>query len=219
MAVKIGIADIRVGWTPEQMEANSGPTIVRFSHPQPNFYTISPSEAPGPFFDTVIKKLGSDKIEMLSIYAHGIAMEDKTGIHGGFGIELGSEDITLANADSLFRRFNGKFQSALLGIELVGCAVAEKSKVGPANQVSVGDGIALCEAIAAAAGTCVRASSSAQRFDEISQFTTSVPDRTTVVGRVSRDGVVMDPGPWEGNVWIISSKNRKLISRDGGTFP
>jgi hypothetical protein len=217
MAVKIGIADIRIAWNDEQAASGSGP-LLKLVHPQPTFYTIGPEDDVPDLFDRVIKEVGNTKIELLSIYAHGYGERDVTGLHGGFGIELGKDHVTMDNADALFARFNGKFQNPLLGIELVGCEVAAQSRVKVGNTIKIGDGIKLCQTIAAAAGTCVRASSSMQTFNPIGEFTKVVPDPTAPLGRGSRGGVEVDPGPWEGNVWLICAKGRRLLSNRGGTF-
>ena len=218
MAVRIGIADVRIAWSDEQAEAGSGP-LLKLVHPQPTFYTMGPKDDVPDLFDRVIKDLGANQIELLSIYAHGYGERDVTGLHGGYGIELGKDHVTIDNAEKLFARFNGKFLDPQLGIELVGCEVAARSKVKVGNTIRIGDGVKLCQTIAGAAGACVRASSSMQAFTPIGEFTKVVPDPSSPVGRSSQSGVEIDPGPWEGKVWIICAHGKaRLLSSHGGTF-
>lgn len=218
MALRIGIADIRVAWSDAQLKTGSGP-LLNLVHTQPTFYTIGPQDDLPDLFDRVIKEIGNSRIDLLSIYAHGYGVGAATHLHGGFGIELGKDHITIDNADSLFSPFNGKFLNPLLGIELVGCQVAAQSRVKVGNQIRVGDGLKLCQTISAAAGTCVRASSSDQTFTPIKEFSRVVPDPSAPAGRASRDGVEIDPGPWEGNVWLICAKKKPtLLSNRGGMF-
>lgn len=218
MALTIGIADTRIVWSDEQAAKGSGPQL-KLIHPQPTFYTIGATDDVAALFDRVIAELGASKIELLSIYAHGFGERDSKGVlHGGFGIELGKDNITIANAASLFARFKGKFLKPQLGIELVGCEVVQKSTVKVGNQVKVGDGVKLCQTIAAAAGTCVRASSSRQAFTITKDFTKVVQDPSAPLGRVSREFVEVEPGPWEGNVWLICAQGRHLLSDHGGRF-
>ncbi len=155
MALRIGIADIRVAWSDAQLKTGSGP-LLNLVHTQPTFYTIGPQDDLPDLFDRVIKEIGNSRIDLLSIYAHGYGVGEATHLHGGFGIEFGKDHITIDNADSLFSPFNGKFLNPLLGIELVGCQVAAQSRVKVGNQIRVVDGLKLCQTISAAAGTCVR---------------------------------------------------------------
>ena len=210
MSVRITVADVRIGWTEQQLASGKGPPLVRMQNPSPSFYPVGPGDSLAALFDRVLAGLGGDTIEMLSIYAHGYVMKDARGqLHGGYGIAIGSEDIVPDNAASLFGRFKGRFANPVLGIELVGCQVAVRSSVKTATAVEVGDGVALCRAIAVAAGTCVRASSDSQKFDTVAEFTAIVADPAAPLGRGTRSGTVIDPGPWEGNTWIICEKGSR----------
>jgi len=207
MSVRISIADVRIGWTKEELKSGKGPPLVRLQNPSPKFYRIGPRDSLAGLFDRILTELDGGMIEMLSIYAHGYVEEDaRHRMHGGYGIVIGLEDILPGNAAALFGRFKGDFAKPVLGIELVGCKVAVRSAVKIGATVAVGDGVALCRAIATAAGTCVRASSEAQKFDAVAEFTTIVADKTSPLGRSMQSGTVVDPGPWEGNTWIICEK-------------
>ena len=140
-------------------------------------------------------------------------------LHGGFGIGLGKVHLILDNAVSLFARFNGRFLNALLGIELVGCQVAAQSRVKVPSTIRVGDGLKLCQTIAVAAGTCIRASSSDQTFTTIGAFAKIVPDPSAPLGKASRDGLEVDPGPWDGNEWLIYANGKTTpLSKHDGSF-
>jgi len=143
------------------------------------------------------------RIDRFSLYAHGYAMEDSKRIaHGGYGLQLGKDDLTVENAEAAFSLLNGKFDPENGVIELVGCAIAVTSRVG----VNIGDGIKLCEIISkAAGGVCVRASSDKQSFDNTTFTEKSVSSSSAPTG------VESDPGPWEGNVWNIRVRNGKTI--------
>ncbi len=209
MGVKISVADIRIGWTPEQEAAGSGPAFVRLvSRPQ-NFYSLGPADSVGAVFDGILKDIGSEKIEVLSIFGHGYVEKDaKNEMHGGFGMQFGKDDILVNNADALFRRFNGRFAGGTYGIELVGCRVAEQSRVKTSKGLQVGDGLKLCEIIARAANTNVRASPASQVFTTVSEFSRIVNDPSAPLGRASRQGEEVDPGAWEGNTWVIGPKGK-----------
>ncbi len=207
MPVRITIADVRIGWEEEELESGTGPPLVKFQNPSPFFYPIGPQDSLPDLFDKVLDDVGAEKIEMLSIYAHGYARKDPAGKpHGGYGMQVGKDDIQPDNATSLFARFRGHFANPLLGIELVGCEVAVRSAVRTATAVAVGDGVALCRAIAVAAGTCVRASTGKQNFDTVATFTKVVPNPAAPLSREVQSGTVVNPGPWEGNTWIICAR-------------
>jgi len=207
MSVRITIADVRIGWSEEELKREKGPALIRFKNPSPFFYAIRPADSLPDLFDKVLADAGTEKIEMLSIYAHGYAELDPAGNpHGGYGLQIGARDIKPGNAASLFARFKGHFANPTLGIELVGCEVAVRSSVKTAAGVAVGDGVALCRTIAEAAGTCVRASSDKQKFDTVATFDKVVANPAAPLGKDSQSGTVMDPGPWEGNTWIICPK-------------
>lgn len=210
MAVKISIADVRIGWTEQQLASNNGPPLVKLATNPQTFYSIGPDEPVGPLFARVVKELGGDKIELLSIFAHGYVVPDaKNILHGGFGVQFGKDDIQVGNAETLFAAFKGKCPSKTVGIELVGCEVAARSRVVSGKTVEVGDGIDLCTRIAKGADTCVRASPSAQLFATVAEFSKMTNDPNGFMGRGSQSGTVVDPGTWEGNTWVICKNGRR----------
>ena len=122
---------------------------------------------------------------------------------------LGKDDILMQNAEALFTAFKGKCPSGTVGIELVGCEVAARSRVKTGAAVEVGDGIELCTRIAKGADTCVRASPASQIFSTLGEFSKIVNDPTNSLGRGSQTGTVVDPGIWEGNIWVICKNGRR----------
>lgn len=207
MAYRISVADVRIGWTESELDSESarpGPPLVKLANPGPHFYVIGPNDGVAALFDRVLNELGGSTIELLTIYAHGYVYKDAKNVsHGGYGVAFGKDDITIGNAADLFGRFKGKFVASAFGIELVGCRVAETSRVKVNGHVEVGDGSALCRIIAGAAGTCVRASKVSQVFHTVAEFDKVVPDPDSPLGRSSKQGRVVDPGAWEGNTWVI----------------
>ena len=210
MAVKISVADVRIGWTEQQLALGNGPLLVKLATNPRNFYSLGPNDPVGPLFARIVQDVGSDRIEMLSIFSHGYVVKDsRNALHGGYGVQFGKDDILVQNAEALFAGFKGKCPSGTVGIELVGCEVAARSRVQNGASVEVGDGIALCTQIAKGADTCVRASPASQIFATVAEFSKIVSDPTKPLGRGSQTGNVVDPGIWEGNVWVICKNGRR----------
>lgn len=201
MGINIVMYDVRIGWDEEQQHGTkSPPQQVILKNHGPNFYPVHPGDSILSQFKMVAEETYKP-IDRFSLYAHGYAMEDsKRIVHGGYGLQLGKNDLTIENAEAAFSLLNGKFDPENGLIELVGCAVAVTSRV----RTNIGDGIKLCEIISkAAGGICVRASSDKQSFD-----TTPFTEKTAS-SSAAPSGVISDPGPWEGNVWNIRVKNGK----------
>ena len=186
-----------------------GAIACQAGDPTEAFLQHRPQRFRGPLFDRIVADLNGEHIELLSIFAHGYVLKDAQNVlHGGYGVQFGKDDILVQNAETLFRRFNGKCPSNTVGIELVGCEVAAQSKVKQGKSVEVGDGIDLCKRIALGASTWVRASPSAQIFATVGEFSRIVADPANPTGRGSQTGMVVDPGVWEGNIWVISKDGR-----------
>ena len=176
-------------------------------HPQgPYDLVVGPESDLDLLFADIIDKSYGKSIENLILMSHALYRPDAGGKHHfGFGIELGKNNITLANAASLFSRLRGCFANPLRGIELRGCSVAAHSRVvGAAGVVAVGDGLSLCQAIADAAQTGVLASAEAQvgacevmptaGIRRSGATITAIAD--TTVGRCAL-------GSWTGQVWTF----------------
>jgi hypothetical protein len=142
------------------------------------------------------------KIGMLIIAAHGYAERGADGkAHDGFGMQLCKEDLDMQSVH-YFRALEGLFESHDLGITLLGCGVAAQERVSMAGGVSrVGFGERLCKAIAVATVTGVMASSNLQNVTS-GQLTQRINGRIETLD-------TMDPGPWEGNVWIFTPDGTK----------
>jgi hypothetical protein len=201
MGINIVMYDVRIGWDEDQQKGiKPPPQQVILKNHGPNFYPVHPGDSTLSQFRMVAEE-NYKHIDRFSLYAHGYAMEDSKRIaHGGYGLQLGKDDLTVENAEAVFSLLNGKFDPENGLIELVGCAIAVSSRVG----TIIGDGINLCEIISkAAGGIYVRASSDKQNFG-----TTPFTEKT-VSSSTAPSGVESDPGSWEGNVWNIRVKKGK----------
>ena len=157
--------------------------------PKPYHFEVTPTDKVKTVLDSVAKVVGTDTIRILSLYAHGYVAKDRRGHeHGGFGIQFGTG--LYQSTVSAFEVLGGKFSSQI-GIELVGCAVAVQDGYRDPLDNATSGGKDLCFAIARAARTAVRASSSDQKFH--------------YGPKEGQDGgqQYTDPGPWEGDVWIF----------------
>jgi hypothetical protein len=145
------------------------------------------------------------KIRMLIIAAHGYAEEaiDKT-THDGFGMQLCQEDLDM-NSVHFFRMLDGLFESHELGITLLGCGVAAQKRVMTKNGPKMGFGEKLCKAICAGTATGVMASTSVQKIFQ-GQITQRIRDQIETV-------TALDPGPWEGDVWIFRPDGSKTKAK------
>ena len=185
--------------------AHGGPTpktVTCPGLPGKPFFTDEKTDA-GAVFDDLLKDLGGDRIQLLTLLAHGYY--DASTSMEGLGIQFGKDDIEIGNVGRLFGRFRGRFQSKAHGIELIGCSVAGAEVFSPAQQrrVCIAGGTALCQFIADTAGTAVRASPDVQ--DLAQRVKASRLGHKYVDGRMVPDeaatDVEVDPGPWEGRVW------------------
>lgn len=136
-----------------------------------------------------------EKIELLTIAAHGYAEEDTHGkTHDGFGMQLCREDLDM-NTVSSFRALDGYFKNRDLGIALLGCGVAEQKTIRTSAGVKTGFGQRLCRAICMGASVGVMASSSVQHITETT-FKQRFGARVDLIKSI-------DAGAWEGDVWLF----------------
>jgi hypothetical protein len=168
------------------------------------------------FLQDVKKRVGRNKINVLSILCHGLGYEEyrdeaKTKIkviHGGFGMEFCDENI-LPTTVRNFRALRGLFANRNLGIKLIGCAAAaeEQFNVVPSGKEKKRSfGRRLCWSLARATGTGIMASSSLQDVDVNKLY------RKVRSGWEIKDvevGKCVEPGKWEGKVWILTP-DRKI---------
>jgi hypothetical protein len=132
---------------------------------------------------------GAGGLRKLIIMAHGYA----TGGHGGYGIQLGQEGLTLQTVD-LFAALKGKIKSIIL----YSCAAADTA---PGKRMTGGDGNLLVSRLAARTAACVVASSAFQVY--------------TYGGSKNQP---INFGAWEGDVYLYGPNgNRRLI--DWGWVP
>jgi hypothetical protein len=145
----------------------------------------------------------NNKIAMLIIAAHGYSVTGMDGGHfQGFGMQLCDTGLDIKSVH-FFRALDGLFADADLGITLLGCGAAAQSRVITKNGgVEMGFGERLCKAMAQATSTGVMASSDVQRaeFGEITE---------RIKGNVATTQVI-DPGGWEGDVWIFKPDGTKI---------
>jgi hypothetical protein len=124
----------------------------------------------------------------LRIYCHGI--EDLATGHGGLGLKLCTEDLTLGTVAAL-RPLNGWVS---YGIDIYSCAAAD---VVPGYEGTSGDGRLLCGRIAAITQTVVRAATRPQIYYS---FDTRRPGETVVpINFGAWEGPVLTFGPRGGN--------------------
>ena len=57
MSVRISIADVRIGWTKEELKSGKGPPLVRLQNPSPKFYRIGPRDSLAGLFDRILTEL------------------------------------------------------------------------------------------------------------------------------------------------------------------
>jgi hypothetical protein len=132
---------------------------------------------------------GAGGLKKLIVMAHGY----ESGGHGGFGIQLGKEGLTLATVDR-FSALKGLVKSIIL----YSCAVAETA---PGRRMTDGDGGLLIARLAARTQAYVVASSALQYY------------------YAGTSGISpIDFGTWEGDVYLFGpSGNKRLI--DWGWIP
>ena len=161
--------------------------------------------------DDLLLKVKDDKIGLLQIFAHGLgvfeyadkAKKQLKAIHGGFGVELCKENLTMSTVER-FGRLSGKFGAADVGIKLLGCAVAAAPKSvreTPGATPKIGFGRELCQRLANLTGAGVMASEALQDAtirDEPISFRTA--------GQIKSIEACVTLGDWEGTVWVFSPK-------------
>ncbi len=132
---------------------------------------------------------GHGGIEELHIMCHGfeaiVGVNLQSQQRGGFGLQLGREGVTLANA-SVMRWLRGQVQI----ITIHACATADTA---PGNEGTDGDGRQLCREIAAHTGAEVIAGVLAQQYTYF----------TDGSGRI-------DFGDWEGPVLRFSPNGHMM---------
>jgi hypothetical protein len=128
------------------------------------------------------------------IMCHGF--EDGAG-HGGYGLQLGAENLTLSTVTS-FRTLRG-----LVSVVIVfSCAAAD---VAPGANHTSGDGAWLCTQLAVMTQAKVVASSATQTY--------TYSDSSY---RIFRSPI--DFGKWEGDVFEFSPDGNKRLLKKGGWF-
>jgi len=144
--------------------------------------------------------LGNRKIDTLKICAHGVVITDPRTHAQLYTIDFCTEGITASSATA-FSALKGKFKGTTLpGIELIACGSTDTAQ--QSSKVLIGQGIALCQAMANAAGAVVKASPDVQSVGE-QTLRANPGDPTSMATEV-----VINPGPWEGRVWYFRPGKR-----------
>ena len=193
-----------------------------FKNPAPFDFVCGPETEMTKLFADIKKRCGAKKIASLQILSHAFyvpesTIKSKENPDGaierfGFGVQFCSEGINEETAGN-FSAFRGMFASAR-GISLQGCAVAATSTViktvGHFHFVRIGDGAALCQKIADAAGTGVVASSDPQPGPCDVEFRTYKVRNGAKVEMIEEKSPPMncEAGPWSGNVWLFTPKGK-----------
>ena len=146
----------------------------------------------------IIEVAGSKKISSLGLYCHGIGKiiyQNCTMVcaaHGGYGLQLGADDLTFSNIGKL-TRLAGRFAPGAV-MDIYSCAAADS---GPAESSFSGHGVQLMLEIAANTGVLVRASGTIQTY------------QTTTTTFSMAPSMNVDFGEWEGTVWLFDPKTGK----------
>lgn len=140
--------------------------------------------------------LGSRRIATLTLVGHGISGKDaRTGAQI-YVYEICKEYITEFSAPA-FGILKGKFASRTVpGIELISCGPSGSQKSVLLDKALISQGVKICQAVANAAGTAVRASPDTQLYGS------SMVSMATAADPLARR-LVVNPGPWEGKVWTF----------------
>ena len=204
------IFDVRIAWSPDQQAGKTPPPpVVKLINPPLDTFQLKPTDDIAALFKNIGHDFAKGSVQSLTIYAHGYAERDvKGGIHGGYGLQLGQQDIVNGNAAQLFGELKGLFATPF-GISLIGCEIAVQSAVKVGSKVVIGDGIALLQIVADAAGTGVKATRSQQEFE----VTPGKGVNGMMVGgvrqRVEFETATVDPGPIEGLVISVSPHKKR----------
>jgi len=143
------------------------------------------------WIDSYAKSQGS--LDNLYIMCHGYEadwnLQDQTCTmftHGGFGLALCAEGLSLANAD-----VTTALKGDIKKITIFACATAD---TGPGNEGTVGDGMRFCGEIALYTGATVIAATQTQFY---------VMEKTFWEWLTDKPGDI-DFGDWEGPVYSFS---------------
>lgn len=199
-AVKIAMIDKRV---------NSRADVLRLKEPVDHTLIVDASKPLKTALTEAATWAGNRKIEVLKIVAHGVTTTDPKSRLQAYSIAFCKEEITARTA-AAFAVLKAKFQSTTLpGIELIACGSTESG--GTASKTLISQGIALCQAVANAAGAVVKASPEVQTVGERTMRASTDP-------RVMKIKVVINPGPWEGRVWYFRPNQRGPYVRKAGSY-
>jgi hypothetical protein len=131
---------------------------------------------------TQVVARGSGGIRRLIIMAHGY---EDAGHRGGYGIQLGSDGLTLSTVN-LFSALRGLVTSIIL----YSCAVADTA---PGTRMRAGDGNLLISRLAARSRAYVVASNATQYY--------SIGNQTQP----------LDFGSWEGDVYLYGPNGQRRL--------
>lgn len=153
---------------------------------------------------------GNRKISVLKILAHGVVVTDPNTRLQMYLIDFCKDGITAATA-SMFSGLKGCFRSTVLpGIELIACGATDTGASGQ-SKITISQGISLCQGVANAAGTVVKASPDVQNIGVRTMRASRDP-------RVMSKKVVLNPGPWEGRIWYFRPGRRAPYVRGSNTY-
>jgi hypothetical protein len=169
---------------------------ARLHDQEPTDLVVTPQMSMPQVISAILGKLGPNRLDRLAIFAHGyVRYHDQTlqmSNVGGFGVQLGKEDLKFGTVDQ-FARLKGRFAPGGR-IDMFACQVADTAAPdGPARS-----GAALMSRLAAVTGVAVRASDSVHKYQHNAYLGT------------------IDRGDWEGNVFLFKpdgSKVPELVSR------
>ena len=162
--------------------------------------------------DQVAIRIAENEVVNLVIAAHGLYGAgfsdapatpggDTSHSFGGFGIQLGRDNIINANVHLFTRLRNSSECTTLRNIVIYACGAAD---IMPGGRNGVRDGFLLCREMAAHSGCSVYASDTAQRF---STWRVN-PTRT---GMVQSDIYFSE---WEGTVYKFDPDGSSTVVRD-----
>ena len=141
------------------------------------------------------KACGSNKIAQLTFVGHGLVGPDANSGNKVYVLQICKEYIHEYVA-SAFGQLKGMFVSRTVpGIEFVSCGPRGSGGSKQSDRALISQGIRMCQAVANAAGTPVRASPDTQDYGlaMVNAGTANPLDREAIV----------NPGQWEGRVWTF----------------
>lgn len=184
---------------------------ARFKRPRPSDIIVGTTTPLSSLVTRIGAALGSHKLSRLSICCHGYeagVADERAAMSymgGGFGLQLGSTDLTWSTVSD-FAALAPNFAARAM-LDVYACAAAADSSDGTGF---TGNGRALMRELAGHTGATVRAS------DSIQNYTAGVVARTFLGITYATEYEGVDFGEWEGAVWLFHPDGSRSRDRSPG---